>query len=431
MSATVVARRRNIQCKNKVKTGCATCRIRRVKCDENKPFCQKCLGTGRTCEGYESPFRLVFTGKATDNCSSGGSNSGAASLRIIQPTLTGIEIAPQDVELLGRYFSTKTMFDVKLGLNEEARQILQASLNDPLVRHAVSSLRALRQHLEACGTVALSVTGRTPSIAYDYGLQQYCMALGGLASKLSFPGPHGLKSALLCCQLFISIEQVRGNYAAMARHIIQGLSIMHEHRARPYLVDGKLMPGYHKQMPLLDVFIIKLFAAPCKFADPPAAVDISGTRTAVWLTPPHQQSAESRNLRTIAPDIRTGLTRIALTMLEFLDKVSICKSSTSALQLLSERASLMGLLELWLIDLELVLKDTRPQPEPLSVCFLRFFHQTLKTVLLGALEFSPDRDAELRTEIGRLHPIASTIDEGVKAYRTGSGVRSGRSKGTF
>jgi hypothetical protein len=318
------------------------------------------------------------------------------------------------------------MFDVKLGCDEEARQVLQASLTDPPIRHAVSSLRALREDLETSGDVPASVAQQTPS--YNYGLQQYCMALGGLASNLSSPGSNGLKSALLCCQIFISIEQMRGNYAAMAQHIIQGLRIMHEYRARPnFVAANKLMPAHHDQLPFLDVFVIKLFAAPCKFADPPATADISGTTVSVCLISPHQQPVESRNLRTIAPDMRTELARIAASTLEFLGKVSHVESAGNALRLLSEKASLLDSLESWLIDLELVHTEIRPLgPELISVSFLRFFHQILKIVLLGALDSSPDLYAELRTENDRLQGVASNVDERVKAYRTCSGTRSGR-----
>ncbi|KAF5603214.1 transcriptional regulatory moc3 [Fusarium pseudocircinatum] len=37
----------------KGKTGCITCRIRRVKCDEDKPSCHRCVSTGRKCDGYD------------------------------------------------------------------------------------------------------------------------------------------------------------------------------------------------------------------------------------------------------------------------------------------------------------------------------------------------------------------------------------------
>lgn len=188
-------------------------RIRKIKCDENKPFCRRCVDTGRTCDGYESTFRLVLpTQLIVKNAHDAGIKSGAADIQPIRPTLTVTTVAPQEIELLGRYFSTKTMFDVELGCNEEAKQILQASLIHPPIRHAVSSLKALRERLDASGGVAASIARQIPGHGYDYGLQQYCMALGGLASNMLFTGTNGLRSALLCCELFISIEQVRGNY---------------------------------------------------------------------------------------------------------------------------------------------------------------------------------------------------------------------------
>ncbi|KAK3328084.1 hypothetical protein B0T19DRAFT_423655 [Cercophora scortea] len=36
----------------RTRTGCVTCRIRRVKCDETKPECTRCVQGKRTCDGY-------------------------------------------------------------------------------------------------------------------------------------------------------------------------------------------------------------------------------------------------------------------------------------------------------------------------------------------------------------------------------------------
>ncbi|KAH8701545.1 hypothetical protein BGW36DRAFT_371084, partial [Talaromyces proteolyticus] len=38
----------------KSRGGCITCKIRRKKCDEMRPSCQRCTGTGRKCDGYLS-----------------------------------------------------------------------------------------------------------------------------------------------------------------------------------------------------------------------------------------------------------------------------------------------------------------------------------------------------------------------------------------
>ena len=398
-------------------------RIRKVRCDESKPFCRNCLNTCRTCEGYESPFR-IFTGRPINHAHPGGIKLDVGSPPV-SPTF--VEIAAKDIDLLNRYFSTKTLFDVKLECDEEARQVLQASLTDPPIRHAVLSLRTLREDLETSGDGPASAAQQTPS--YYYGLQHYNMALGGVASNLSSSGSGGLKLALLCCQIFISIEQVQKNYAAMAQHIIRGLRLMREYRARPgFVAANKLVPAYQEQLPLLDVFIIKLFAAPCKFADPPTSADVNGTTTSsVCLNSIHRQPVEPRNLRKIAPDMRTELTRIAASTLEFLDKVPQVESVGIALRLLSEKAALLDSLESWLVDLEVVQTEFGPPgPEPISVSFLRFFHQTLKIVLLGALDSSPDLHVKLRTENDRLQDVASNVGERVRAYRTCSGSSRGR-----
>ncbi|KAL2829505.1 hypothetical protein BDW59DRAFT_142169 [Aspergillus cavernicola] len=54
----------------RVKSGCITCRIRRVKCDEGKPDCGRCRSTGRKCDGYtHPPLAGGGFGSAPDNIS--------------------------------------------------------------------------------------------------------------------------------------------------------------------------------------------------------------------------------------------------------------------------------------------------------------------------------------------------------------------------
>ena len=315
---------------------------------------------------------------------------------------------------------------MKLGCEEEARQVLQASLTDSPIRHAVLSLKALREDLETSGDGPTSFVQQTMS--YHNGLKQYNKALGGVVSSLSSSGTNGMRSALLCCQIFISIEQVRKNYAAMAQHIIRGLRIMHQYRARPHLATAhKLVPAHQDRLPFLDVFIIKLFAAPCKFADPPATADMSGSTSSACSMARQQQPVGSRDLRTIAPDIRRELTGIAASTLEFLGKVSQLESVDTGLRLLSEKAALLNSLDLWLIDLERFQVEVGlPGSEPISVSFMRCFHLIMKIVLLGTLDYSSDLDAELLTHNDRLQSVANNIGERVRTYRTCSGNLSGR-----
>ncbi|CAK7225860.1 hypothetical protein SBRCBS47491_006032 [Sporothrix bragantina] len=44
----------------KVRSGCITCKIRKVKCDETKPYCLRCTKTGRKCDGYLDDAALAI-----------------------------------------------------------------------------------------------------------------------------------------------------------------------------------------------------------------------------------------------------------------------------------------------------------------------------------------------------------------------------------
>lgn len=315
-------------------------------------------------------------------------------------------IDPQDIDLLNRYFHTKTIFGVDLGCNEEARQALQTSLTNPSIHHAITALKALRGNFEKFAGPTTSVVQPIPNHAY--GLQQYCEALRGLATDLSSnPGPGGLKSALICCQIFISVEQVRENYAVMAQHIIHALKIMHENQARPGLDAAKrLVPAHHEQLPFVDAFIIKLFAAPCGFAERSSGV-CAGEDTVGPI-----------EFRSIAPNMRAELMKIAASTLDFLDKVVRVESVETAVQLLTEKLFLLESLRSWKVKIEAYHPESSSaNSEPLMVSFTRLFHQILKIVLLSTLERSLALQDILQIENEKLKEIARFVGKRVTAYR--------------
>ncbi|KAI1612627.1 hypothetical protein EDD36DRAFT_437325 [Exophiala viscosa] len=45
---------------SKVRSGCTTCKTRRIKCDESKPKCQRCLQSNRECLDYDIPKARIF-----------------------------------------------------------------------------------------------------------------------------------------------------------------------------------------------------------------------------------------------------------------------------------------------------------------------------------------------------------------------------------
>ncbi|KAM0226800.1 hypothetical protein ACHAPO_012066 [Fusarium lateritium] len=395
--------KRNSAGGRKVKTGCATCRIRKIKCDEAKPFCQKCVKTGRTCDGYESVFRPFSSPPAS---SSNKTNVTKASS---ESTSDRVLLDPTT---LSRYLSTKTIFGVDINCNQEAEEVLSQSLNDVSIRHALLSLKALRNDLDSM-TAGLA-SPEQQKLSYNYGLQQYSKALTGLALNLSAPSPETLKSALLCCQVLISVEQVRGNFSAMGVHIIRGLNIMREYRARPYLLStGVLMPGNHKDLPLIDVFIIKFFVAPCKFSEQPAN-DLN-----TMLTPPAEVSTD----RKIAPNMRQGIREIANFVIEFLNQVSLTESEQRAAELLGEKGTLLNLLDAWYKDFKA--SQTHGEPATVHGCFLRLLSMVIRVVLLGTLDYVSDTDGKLKAENERIQALTDEINERLKDYDMRQGIEGG------
>ncbi|KNG81737.1 hypothetical protein ANOM_009138 [Aspergillus nomiae NRRL 13137] len=72
--------------RSKTFTGCWTCRSRRVKCDEQRPSCQRCRRSGRTCQGYG--VRLGWT----------NSSGTVTQRRLLRSTRATAELSPAAVK---------------------------------------------------------------------------------------------------------------------------------------------------------------------------------------------------------------------------------------------------------------------------------------------------------------------------------------------
>lgn len=205
----------------------------------------------------------------------------------------------------------------------------------------------------------------------------------------------------------------------MGLHIIRGLNILREYRARPYLNTNGLMPARHSGLPSLDVFIIKLFAAPCRFTEQQTSESSS------IMTPP----VETRSDRKLAPNMRAELTKVATLTIALLERTTKFQSAEQSQSLILERRDLLDNLDLWLCALESLQKETQPgEPESISDNFLRILYLILKIILLGTLETSPELDTKLRDENKQLQGLANLVNERLKDYDMRRGIDSSLAK---
>ncbi|KAG9244158.1 hypothetical protein BJ878DRAFT_567806 [Calycina marina] len=195
---------RRRQCGPKVRSGCKTCKIRRVKCDETHPSCNRCTSTGRRCDGYYNAAepKTISTIQRAFAHLPGTVEEKRSFSYFIQNTVP---------ELSG-YFET--------GFWESL--IVQASTSEPSLRHALIAIGSLHEDFVAQRQMYQT---KEESLA----VAQYAKAIRYLRKSLALERTTPL-TALLACILFVCFDSLRGNFSAAVLHLQSGLRIIKDAR---------------------------------------------------------------------------------------------------------------------------------------------------------------------------------------------------------
>ncbi|KAL4971842.1 hypothetical protein BDW66DRAFT_155288 [Aspergillus desertorum] len=181
-----------------VKSGCRTCKIRRVKCDEQRPSCRKCVDSGRTCDGYgiwsSPPARVP-----------------AQQLLYPPRTLPGLDVSEKQYIDRYRNLLTKKLAE-PFGSYFWNSVVLQLSLSEAAVLHATIAL-----------TSAHELLMQSPSFNEPFLLRQYNHAIQCLTYKNT-----SLRVAIVSCVLFLCIEIIRGNPISMQAHFDSGIKLLRQ-----------------------------------------------------------------------------------------------------------------------------------------------------------------------------------------------------------
>ncbi|CAI6242013.1 unnamed protein product [Periconia digitata] len=190
----------------KVRTGCHTCKARRVKCDEQQPACQKCITTGRTCEGYKVNHEWVVVVAPPRPPPTDGFEDDRSRLHFDY-------FRNQAVNRLSRFFDAK----------QWGKLVLQEAHSSPAVRHAVIALSCSHRHHVDAGSY-----GQYQA----YTAQQYSKSIKLLIKETNDNTQESRIRTLMCGLLFISIETVRANFSAALHHLDGCLKIIKEVRSQ-------------------------------------------------------------------------------------------------------------------------------------------------------------------------------------------------------
>lgn len=222
-------------CTSKVRTGCITCKERRVKCDEVKPTCLRCTRAGQTCKGYRSPLSEARPPKAgpvkrrllprqTPIQSSGLSITVGRALPSIR--LSGSDVLYFD------FFRSEAVNELSGYLPSSfwSRTVLCETLTDVCIRHAILALGAAsypsvarNQHLPSSPSsdATSDAHGRAAICHHTKALALFReMMASGIEN---FP----CRSAFIVTPLLVAFTMLQNNNQA-AEALLSGLRAMQE-----------------------------------------------------------------------------------------------------------------------------------------------------------------------------------------------------------
>jgi hypothetical protein len=170
-------------------SGCRTCRIRRIKCDEAEPSCKQCLRGRRICDGYPAKRQLTPHQPSQD--------SPLAITPPLSPTLFDIAQEHRCFKFFRHY--TIPRLSGSFGSPFWNQLLLQATHHEPAIRYAAVALGSLHEHFEL---------GNSSSSEHEkaFALQQYVKAIGFITIPLREKGKQPADVALMTCVLFVCFE---------------------------------------------------------------------------------------------------------------------------------------------------------------------------------------------------------------------------------
>jgi hypothetical protein len=163
------------------RTGCITCRIRKIKCDEARPSCQKCISTGRKCDGYSTvPFSREDLRAASQ---SSPQDSTESNLTVIPRLVSSTTFSSVAEKRYFQFFRQQTVAGTTLLLDARFwdRLVLQACDAEPAIKHAVLAIAAFHNS-------TIQQTDRSSAQEHlAYAEKQYHTALGEAKSLVVTP----------------------------------------------------------------------------------------------------------------------------------------------------------------------------------------------------------------------------------------------------
>lgn len=211
-------------------------RIRKVKCDEEKPFCKRCTSTGRTCDGYDPNFRPSSHSPSASPLVSG--QTYLQPMRELTRSISPVPLAPalrlstsQERDSF-EFFTTYAISSLRGFLDSPfwQREVLQAAHQHESIQRCIVALGAMHRRFFEGSNSHIKESDMSDQ-HLQFALRQSNQAIQGL---LKAPSPGGTmptvdKVTLMTCSvLFSSMACLQGHQKEGLAHLRSGIRMLNE-----------------------------------------------------------------------------------------------------------------------------------------------------------------------------------------------------------
>ncbi|CAL5874833.1 uncharacterized protein PFLUO_LOCUS9135 [Penicillium psychrofluorescens] len=216
----------------KSKLGCKTCKIRRVKCGEEKPSCLRCSNTGRKCD-YEGT---------------------AISFKPVSPLSLSPNTVWRERRAFAYYFEEAApSVGGELDVDFWRTIVPQICRSEPAVWDAINSISALFESPEPFPDLAFVRQGDSCTLNQNHrdAISWYSRSVSAVRQRIE-RGDIDIFVGLVSCVLFICIEALQGGMEEALQLYSQGVHLIHTFRAHAatgvvsaahaFLVEDTIVP---------------------------------------------------------------------------------------------------------------------------------------------------------------------------------------------
>lgn len=191
-----------------------TSRIRHVKCDEQKPECNRCIRSGRKCDGYSDSSQKQLQEQIKKDIPAQTWHINSDQRIVLVP---GSREERQYVHV----FCTQATHALSGFFPSDfwTRFLPQLSHRYPGIHHAVSAVGAVY------GKQLLPANADSTGVE-QFTLQQYNKAIQSFLGQLNSPQTVGIDVVLVTCLLFVCLETLRSKNVRALDHIQSGVQIL-------------------------------------------------------------------------------------------------------------------------------------------------------------------------------------------------------------